>query len=227
MANHMNVFEPYVSKAAHHEDALTRAFLLVLRGVPVAHAAWLHLVDRAHRKNNGSGIPALHDLGEPDVDMQTSTVPPQIERLVSVVQTDEIYFREDNATASTRAQRLDGLLLYGARLGIAIENKPYSGDIWEAQLDVNVPKGVDHDGRVACVTWKDIVTAWGSLMSANHLGRAERMIVEDFLTYVEEHFSKLRPYSTVRLCGTDPGRLKRRCRAILENIAGKAHVKHH
>jgi hypothetical protein len=24
MANHMNVFEPYVSKAAHHEDALTR-----------------------------------------------------------------------------------------------------------------------------------------------------------------------------------------------------------
>jgi hypothetical protein len=34
MIHHMNVFQPYESKDPTHEDALTRACLLVLRGVP-------------------------------------------------------------------------------------------------------------------------------------------------------------------------------------------------
>lgn len=50
MSEYLNVFEPYERKAAHHEDALARVFPLVLRGVPVAHAAWLHLVDAAPRR---------------------------------------------------------------------------------------------------------------------------------------------------------------------------------
>lgn len=227
MANHMNLFEPYRDKAAHHEDALTRAFLLVLRGVPVAHAAWLGMVDRAHRFNKGSGVPGLHELGDPEVQTQTSGVPEDIERLVSVVQTDELFLRENDASASARRQVLDGLVVYGTALGIAIENKPLSANIWENQLDVNVPKGVAHDPRVACVTWKDIVSAWGALLSANHFGRAERLMVEDFLAFVEEHFSHLRPYATVRLCGADHGRLTRRVKALLDEVAGPERVAWH
>ena len=222
----MNLFEPYLRKEPHHEDALTRAFLLVLRNVPLAHAAWLELVDAGHRQNGGTGVPSLHELPMPEVETQTASVPDDVERVVSVVQTDDVYFREAHAAVSTRRQVLDGLVTYGNAFGIAIENKPNHSNIREEQLDVNLPKGVEHDPRVACVTWKDIVRAWGGLFQAGHLGRAEQAFVQDFLDYVEEHFGRLRPYSRVSLCGDDPGRLQRRCEAILTEIAPQ-HVAYH
>ena len=227
MADHLNIFEPYERKGAGHEDALTRAFLLVLRGVPVAHAAWLHLVDGAHRANGGGGVPALHALPAPHVHMQTAQVPPDISRVISLVQTDEQVFREVDAMPSERRQVLDGVVSYGD-LAIVIENKPHHRNIWEGQLDVNIPEGVEHDPRVACTAWKDIVSGWGRLLEAGHLGVAETVLLGDFLDYVEEHFPRLRPYSRVGLCGTDAWRLTRRCRAILEAIASSAdHVGYH
>jgi hypothetical protein len=226
VSNHMNLFEPYLSKAPHHEDALTRAFLLVLRGVPVAHAAWLTLIDRAHRLNKGTGVPPLHALGTPDVVSQTGSVPDGIRRVLSVVQTDEDYFREADATPSARRQVLDGLVSYGDALAIVIENKPSRATIWEDQLDVRVPDGAEFDRRVACVTWKDIVSAWAGLLEAGHLGAAEELLLGDFLDYVEDRFHRLRPYSNVALCGTDLGRLKRRCSAVLTSIVSPDTVRY-
>jgi hypothetical protein len=226
MANHMNVFEPYTSKAAHHEDALTRAFLLVLRGVPVAHAAWLGLVDRAHRAAGGMGVPWLHELGTPTVRTQTAKVEGQVKRVISLVQTDEVYFKDGDATVSERRQVLDGVVTYDQALAIVVENKPRCENIWAGQLDINVPAGVTLDKVAACVTWKDIVLAWGGLLEAGHLGSAEAVLLGDFLDYVEEHFSHLRPYSKVALCGRDQGRLHRRCKMVLQQVAGQDRVRH-
>jgi hypothetical protein len=226
MADHMNVFEPYVSKAPHHEDALTRAFLLVLRGVPVAHAAWLVLVDRAHRANRGEGIPPLHELGTPAVETQTSTVP-SVERVLSLLQTDEAYFRDKDALPSPRRQVLDGVVSYGGAFAIVLENKPSNRNIWEDQLDVSLPSDSMLDPRVACVAWKDIVLAWAALLEAQLLSPAEAVLLGDFLNYVEERFPSLRPYSRVSLCGTDIERLQRRCRILLLAIAGEGNVAYH
>lgn len=227
VTDHLNLFEPYERKAASHEDALTRAFLLVLRGVPVAHAAWLHLVDAAHRANGGGGVPGLHAMPAPQVRMQTARVPAGTRRVISLVQTDEQVFRDVDAAPSERRQVLDGVVSYG-ELAVVIENKPHHRNIWEGQLDVNVPEGVEHDPRVASTAWKDIVSAWGRLLEAGHLSVAEAVIVSDFLDYVEEHFPRLRPYSRVGLCGADAWRLTRRCRAILEAIASSPdHVGYH
>ena len=226
MPGHLNLYEPYERKEAHHEDALTRAFLLVLRGVPVAHAAWLHLVDKAHRANAGTGVPPLHELPAPAIHMQTARVPEGAKRVVSVVQTDTTVFREADAKSSDRRQVLDAAIGYG-KLAIVVENKPFHGHIWEGQLDVNVPEGVEHDKRVATVTWASIVTAWGRLVEAGHLSPAENLLLGDFLDYVEAHFPQLRPYSRVSLCGDDHERLRRRCKALLEAIAGPEHVEYH
>jgi hypothetical protein len=57
MTSHMNVYEPFERKDPTHEDNLTRAFLIVLKSVPAAHAAFLQLADEGHRLNNGDGIP--------------------------------------------------------------------------------------------------------------------------------------------------------------------------
>lgn|GEM_PF-6463731 len=227
MSDHMNVFEPYATKAAHHEDTLTRAFLLVLRGVPVAHSSWLNLVDRAHRAVGGSGVPCLHELGTPTILTQTASVADDVKRVISLVQTDEVYFREGSAKSSERRQVLDGVVTYDETLAIVVENKPRHQNIWEGQLDINVPPGVPVDPAIACVTWRDIVLAWGGLLEAGHLGPAEAVLIGDFLDYVQEHFSHLRPYSKVALCGQDVDRLKRRCRMVLQAIAVEERVKYH
>ncbi|MET0790489.1 MAG: hypothetical protein ABW061_03130 [Polyangiaceae bacterium] len=224
--NHLNLFHPYERRGAGHEDALTRAFLLVLRGVPLAHATWLALVDRAHRANRGEGVPALHTLPTPRVYLQTAKVPEETARIVSLVQTDEEVFRGADAMASERRQVLDGVVSYGD-FAIVVENKPRNRDIWEGQLDVNVPEGVAHDPRVACIAWKDLVSAFEGLAEAGHLGVAEAMVLRDFLDYVSDHFPRLRPYSKVALCGTDEWRLERRCEALLKSIAGSQNVDYH
>jgi hypothetical protein len=40
-------FEPWERIPANHENQLTRALLVVLRYCPIAHQAWLSLVDAA------------------------------------------------------------------------------------------------------------------------------------------------------------------------------------
>lgn len=226
MPGHLNVFEPYERKAAHHEDALTRAFLVVLRSVPVAHGAWLQLVDQAHRRNAGNGLPLLHELVQPEVHMQTARVPAEAGRVVSVVQTDEHVEIAGDAKHSDRRQVLDGVVGYG-ELAVVIENKPWHGNIWTEQLDVNIPEGAEHDPRVACVAWKDIVLAWARLLESGHLSLAETVLVGDFLDYVEHHFPGLRPYSRVGLCGDDHGRLARRCKAVLTRLSSAEVVDYH
>jgi hypothetical protein len=42
--DHLNCFAHFKSKKEHYEDVLTRAFLLVMRLVPQAHAGFLALV---------------------------------------------------------------------------------------------------------------------------------------------------------------------------------------
>lgn len=217
--NHTNLFHPYDRKVAHHEDNLTRAFLAVLRAVPVAHAAWLDLVDRSHIQNYGNGVPKLHELPAATFMTQTATLGDPVERVFSVLHTDENYFTKKDVERSDRNQVLDGVVSYAPELALVIENKPSSKNVWDGQLNVNVPETVEHDPRHACVKWRSIVRAWSDLLQAGRLSPAERVFIEDFLEFVEEFFPHLQPFHTLAACGTDEYRLRRRCRRILEAIA--------
>jgi hypothetical protein len=222
---HMNVFMPYERRAHHHEDNLTRAFLLVLRGVPVAHAAWLDLVDQAHRANGGAGVPRLHALAAPRIVTQTGSVPEGVRRIISLVQSDETFVDEADAEVSQRRQVLDGVVSYD-EFALVIENKPSHRNIRRDQLRVNVPAGVTHDTKVAGIAWRDIVLAWGRLLEAGHLGPAETVLLGDFLDFVETFHSTLRPFSKVGLCSRDVDRLERRCAELLKQLASNDY-RHH
>lgn len=219
MASHMNVYSPFERKDPTHEDNLTRAFLIVLKCVPAAHAAFLQLVDQGHRRNRGDGISALHELPEFSVETQISCVSAFVDRVMSVLLTDEHYFMKDDVGPSERKQVLDGLVTYSSTLALAIENKPFVGNVWEDQLSVNVAEETEHDKRVACVEWRKIVSACDTLLQNGLLGTAENVLVDDFLTFVEEYFPKLQPFSNLKVCGNDPFRITRRCRMLLEEIA--------
>jgi hypothetical protein len=229
--DHLNIFHPYKDLALHHENSLTRAFLIVLRSVPSAHAAWLDLVDRGHRKSNGSGVPSLHELSQAQVATQVGALPERVSRIISVLQTDEHYFAKADVGSSDRTQVLDGVVSYAPELAIVIENKPLKADVWEGQLSINLGRfaadsDVQIDSKPSCVQWHELVGAWSRLLTAGHLGPAEASFVEDFLTYVETHFEHLQPYSTIGACGSSKSRLLRRCRNILTELAAE-HVADH
>jgi len=224
MTDHINYFEPYVRKEAHHEDQLTRAFLVVLKHVPVAHAAWLALVDESHRANEGQGVDLLHRLSEPTFHTQVREIPDEVERVVSVVQTDERFAAEGDATKSDRSQILDGVVSYPPDLAIVIENKPDVRHVWDEQLNVNIPEGVEHDPRVASVRWRDVIVSFTTLLTSGHVSGSERILMEDFLAFVERRFPALQPFTQFGVCGRDLKRLERRGKAILEEIApGNVH----
>jgi len=52
----LNYFAPYESKLASHEDQLTRAFLVVLRYVPLAQAVFLELIRERQREIHALSI---------------------------------------------------------------------------------------------------------------------------------------------------------------------------
>ncbi len=237
MSHHINIFEPFTHKPAHHEDTLTRAFLIILRAVPVAHAAWLHLVGEGHRRNEGTGpLGLLHELPTPSIHTQVGSLPHPVERVVSLLQTNEHYFAKNEVKASDRGQRFDGVISYPPKLAIVLENKLWAGTVWEGQLSINLGEltsGLDAtqppdlDPRPSCVTWASIVDAWANLLQANALGPAERVLVDDFLELVERHFDHLRPFSRVGMCEDSEFRLRRRARNLLVDLVGENAVDDH
>src|SRR3954470_6872257 len=65
MQDRLNFFEPWERLPANHENQLTRALLVVLRCCPIAHQAWLSLVDRNL---------TLHSLPRPTFDTQRAQI---------------------------------------------------------------------------------------------------------------------------------------------------------
>ncbi len=63
---HLSIFRPYQHMAAGHEDQLTRAALITMQLVPLAHEAFLRL----------AGCPALAELPAARFDMQTGMLAP-------------------------------------------------------------------------------------------------------------------------------------------------------
>src|SRR6266568_2646721 len=125
----LNYFSPYQSKGAWHEDQLTRAFLVVVRMVPLALAALLDLVrEQQGVQGSESRIPTSSEMltGGVEIQTQKNSIPQATGRLVSVVMTDEEWHPEHDVVASDRGARYDGILAFDPEWLIVIENKPSS-----------------------------------------------------------------------------------------------------
>src|ERR1019366_7923789 len=104
----LNYFSPYQSKGAWHEDQLTRAFLVVVRMVPLALAGLLDLIrDQQVVRGSALAIPSSTELLTHDVEIETqkNSISQATGRLVSVVMTDEDWKPEHDVVASDRGAR--------------------------------------------------------------------------------------------------------------------------
>lgn len=210
----LNFFSPYERLPAGHENQLTRALLLLLRLSPLAHVEWLRLVEPAR---------ALRGLPSAGYDTQRREIAvsgDQTERpeLLSVFLAPERPLSGGgDLVVSDRGQVLDAIVDYGGELVVVVENKVFEADDLQAR-EINVGSSgvqVVHGQKVMVVLWRDLLEALIGLRERALVAGAEAALVDDFLTYVEDHFPDLGPIRTLALCRRAPGRIDRRLRQIL------------
>jgi len=113
----------------------------------------------------------------------------------------------------------DSIVTFGSELVVVIENKIVSTNVTEQPHQINVHgTPVAFRGSPRAVSWQLLLAVLSDLMERELISGPERMLVSDFLEYVEENFPLIGPYSTLARCADNPFRLRRR----LENILGKA-----
>lgn len=217
-SDQLNFFSPFERLPPNHENQLTRALLVVLRLSPAAHATWLRFVAPERQLQYlpvGKFRTQRRVLHQASPDAESAD-------LVSVFLAPEQPLSGAGiVTESDRGQVLDAIIDYGGELLVVVENKIVPAEATQA-LKLN-PKGgpVSIGGKeVVVVIWREVLDGLIALRERRLVGGTEDALVDDFLTYVEDHFPELGPFRTLRLCHGNEFRLRRRLRQILAQGTG-------
>lgn len=219
----INYFSGFEHKPAHYEDNLTRAFLVLLRLVPPVQAVFIDALRDVQLSRGGSEIlPSRTESGAVlrGVWTQTTRLHADEGRVVSVLLSGSEWHPEASVEASDRGAVYDGVLHYGERWVLVLENKPY-GNVWEEQLSPNLQgaSGLDVEPQALVVVWEDLIARLHGLLEGEWLGLTQSLLVYDFLQYVQSEFKWLNPYPSLASCGDDLALLNHRCVAIMKELA--------
>lgn len=218
MHDTLNFFDPNKDIPAHHENQLTRAFLVVLRISPAAHQVWLSLA-APDRK--------LYELPRPwSFDTQRwqmfDSVPEVAEAIegISVLQAADVQAIDGPVQITDRGQVLDGIVRYGDELLIVVETK-LDGPVATGQAQyLNVHEAPVRFAGIHTVSWRDLLARWSDLVESEVVVGSERTLIMDFLDFVERRFPRLGPFTTLGRCKGNSFRVNWRLNAVLNEIAG-------
>lgn len=232
--NHLNYFFPYQSKQDYHEDQLTRAFLVVLKHLPfVANVFYDMCKQKFDESNNlmSQKLPHLSTLVSEEWDFNTQKSNPSIDtkQLLSVLITDQsLQSTSNRVTRSERLARYDGVITIGSDLTMIIENKPSSFNVWFDQLSPskeNLSAETEVLQTHVLIQWKDIIVMLTGLIKK---GTIQKILIDDFLSYIDTCYPTLNPFDRFSLCKNNPTLLERRIKNILEQIVSdKTLVQYH
>ena len=222
--NRLNYFNPYDSKAGSHEDQLTRAYLVLLKHS--SHALFTFIdYARSNQKTSGDEKPiSLIDLLDQDWDFETQKGNPVIDTnyLLSVLITDEqLKTADSNVKPSERNARYDGVITFGKSLTIIIENKPRSSNVWFGQLNPSRQNLADDTAvyrQPIVLEWKEIIKQLNHLLHLPTISGYEKIMIEDFLSFVDDGFPFLNPFDSLHQCKRNPELLDRRINNLLKSL---------
>ncbi len=225
--SHMNYFEPFQSKSIKHEDQLTRAFLVVLRYSPSAILMFYDRVQQSIIKNAKKKKVNINTISSVDMsDIYIETQKSKIDnitsnKILSVLITDEEFEVINKIEPSSRGARYDGIITFGNDITFLIENKPNSYDIWEEQLHPNL-SGLSENCELievpGVVEWKEIIKNLNQILLINSVSGAEKLLINDFLEYINDNYGFLNPYDNFILCKNNIELIQKRLRKILKQI---------
>lgn len=124
---------------------------------------------------------------------------------------------------SSREQVLDAVIDYGGELLVVVENKIFdAGDLQAREINLtNSRTRIEPGDTVVQVRWRDLLEALHGIRERNLVAGAEGQVLDDFLTYIEDHFPDLGPFSTLALCRGVESRQVRRLRQLLGDATGR------
>jgi hypothetical protein len=233
-SGHLNVFNPYQDKPLHHEDQLTRAFLILMRSSAQIRALFLELVCEEMRKEGVDGIPPpLHNSSDGNFAIETqvkSTTKENLTgesgRLVSILISDSRLLPEHRVERNDRKAVYDGFIKYGADWAFVIENKPNHKNAWMEQLSSRFHHKYEIEPTPIKLVWAEIMKRLNILSKNDLINGTAKVLVADFLDFTASHFPEICPFDKLSLCEGDIGRLTRRCNAIMQET-NLGRVKYH
>jgi hypothetical protein len=140
-----------------------------------------------------------------------------------VLITDENIVKDNSVVKSSeRNARYDGIITFGSNLTMVIENKPRSKHVWAGQLhpsQQNLAGETIVYSNPAILEWKEVIKQLTHLLDVPTISGYEKMMIEDFLSYVNEGFSYLNPYDSLHQCNGSTELINRRLSNLLKSIA--------
>lgn len=226
--NRINYFLPYDKNSEKHEDHLSRAFLALLRLSPTAMTAFHGMVKEALPFEFRGQILPMWTLVADEISVVTQvSYLPEGEVYVSVLITDEPGLDVDNISVKPvdRKARYDGVIRLGKTV-FFIENKPFHKNVWKEQL---CPSRKDLPGddtgshglisKPAVLEWKEIINMLHCIAELPISSYHEKVLIGDFLQYVNQSYNWLNPYDSFKKCNDDAYLIKKRIQKILSEVA--------
>ena len=230
--DHMNLFFPFENKDASHEDVLTRNYLYLLKALPEVRDLFLSQIV--------SCLPDVKMLSTLTTSVKTFEVQTQVDsgnnyfdglaektNVLSVLISDERLQERIVVECSDRHARYDGVVQIetgdDVRWLFIIENKPFVENVWWEQLNLNLGRSKDRVSfvdRPCCLSWRKIIDELGDGRVTGKCSVPAKVIISDFLMYVNQAYSWLKPFDTFRKCESNMWLLQNRCRDILSEFAG-------
>lgn len=216
----LNYFNPYQTKNSYHEDQLTRAYLVLLKHSFYSFSAFLSYINK---KNENEQKFEFIEFIESSWSFQTQKGNPYIETssIASILITDNDLNDNLQINASERNARYDGIITFGSLLTFVIENKPRSQNIWFDQLNPSRNNLSDETQIIKSpiiLEWKVIIKHLNLLKSIDTINGFEKLMIEDFLSYIDSNFPYLNPFDNFKLCKSNTELLYRRISNILKEI---------
>lgn len=236
--DHLNVFNSYKNKANNHEDELTRCFLILVKNIPMVQAMFFEMV-RREMSDIDIGSIASGELSIEEVHTQLSNANDVFSggiiegrTLISIIISDDKLNSEAKVENDSRQARYDGVILGSPSWLFIVENKPSKDDIWLRQLNPNISDDADVTimDKPCCLSWRGILSGLNSIIQNNMASGAEKMLVEDFIEYVDNEYSWLNPYTSFSVCKGNLYLLNKRCISVMADYKIKGmnpEVKYH
>jgi len=239
MNEHMNVFMPYQKNNEHHEDHLTRGFLLLLKYCPSVFYSFYDYVREEYEQLECQELKyALGNLFLTDFETNITTqvgckkaIDYLQQNVLSILITDENLENAPNKLNNDNRYAIyDGIISINNEWTFIIENKPYNQNVWEKQLspggklyEIINEEQINLVSKPIQLQWKEIFKRLNNLKCTNF----EKMFLQDFYDFVFRNYPTLFPYETFKQCGNNRQLLDLRIEKLLKYITYDGVVEYH
>lgn len=229
--SHLNYFLPYNKGTDHHEDHLTRAFLVLLKHSNIALQQFYSYVFHNLGDPSTDNLKPLHQFPLTEVNFETQVGSlPEADTYVSILITNDTLEITKEIVPIERTPIYDGVIDFNGKLVFFIETKPNKNNVWENQLCPaikDIPEESELLKNVAVLEWKEIINILHGINESNITSYHDKLLINDFFELINLNFDYLNPFNDFSKCRSSYLANKRIEQILKEISVTTEKVKHH